>query len=224
MIEVNGVTHRFGAREVLADLSVTLSERRVGVVGANGSGKSTFVRLLNGLLIPTVGRVLVDGLDTRSQGADVRRKVGFVFQNPDNQIVFPLVSEDLAFGLKNMGLSAERIHERITDILRRYGLLHLRDAATYQLSGGEKQLVALSGVLAMEPEYLVLDEPTTLLDLRNKRTVAELISGLPQVVISVTHDLEFLESFERVLVFDEGRVVVDDVPAEAIRSYIERLA
>jgi biotin transport system ATP-binding protein len=224
MIDVQQVTHRFGQRAVLTDITVTLHERRVAVVGPNGSGKSTFARLLNGLQLPTTGRVLVDGLDTRSHGRRVRRKVGFGFQNPDSQIVFPVVSEDLAFGMKPLGLPADVVEQRIRDVLERYDLAHLHDAQTYHLSGGEKQLVALAGVLIAEPEYVVLDEPMTLLDLRNKRRVAEVIASLPQTVIMVTHDLEFLKQFDRALVFDDGRIAVDDVPDVAARAYVEKLA
>lgn len=224
MIEVQDVTHRFGQRVVLTDITVTLRERRVAIIGANGSGKSTFARLLNGLQLPTSGRVLVDGFDTRTHGREVRRKVGFGFQNPDNQIVFPLVSEDLAFGMKHLGLPAGTVERRISEVLERHDLAHLHDAQTYHLSGGEKQLVALAGVLLAEPQYVVLDEPMTLLDLRNKRKVAEAIASLPQTVVLVTHDLEFLREFDRVLVFDDGRIAVDDAPEAAARAYVEKLS
>ena len=224
MIDVQDVTHRFGQRVVLTDVTVTLRERRVAILGPNGSGKSTFARLLNGLQLPTTGHVRVDGLDTRSHGRQVRRKVGFGFQNPDNQIVFPVVSEDLAFGMKPLGLPAGVVEQRIREVLERYDLAHLQDAQTYHLSGGEKQLLALAGVLLAEPEYVVLDEPMTLLDLRNKRRVADVIAGLPQTVVMVTHDLEFLNAFDRVLVFDDGRIAVDDVPRIAARAYIEQLS
>ena len=224
MIEVQQVTHRFGRRQVLTDVSVTLTERRVAIIGANGSGKSTFARLLNGLQLPTRGRVLVDGEDTRTRGHQVRRKVGFGFQNPDNQIVYPVVSEDLAFGMQPMGLPADEVERRIRDVLERYDLGYLHDAGTYHLSGGEKQLIALAGVLIAEPEYLVLDEPMTLLDLRNKRRMAQVIDALPQTVIVVSHDLDFLSGFDRALVFDDGRIVVDDVPDVAVRAYIGRVS
>ena len=221
VIDVQDVTHLFGQRPVLSDVTVALREHRVAIIGANGSGKSTFARLLNGLVLPTRGQVLVEGADTRTHGRDVRRKVGFCFQNPDNQIVFPVVSEDLAFGLKHLGLPPDMLEQRISGVLERYDLAHLRDAPTYSLSGGEKQLIALAGVLIAEPRYVVLDEPMTLLDLKNKRTVAQIIASLPQTVIMVSHDLEFISAFDRALVFDEGRIAVDDVPQVAARAYIE---
>jgi biotin transport system ATP-binding protein len=224
MIQLHAVHHHFGDRPVLQGLELTLSERRIGVVGGNGSGKSTFARLLNGLLVPERGRVLVDGLDTRTDARAVRRQVGFVFQNPDHQIVLPTVEEDLAFGLKNLKLPPAEVSERVTTALRRYDLEPLRHHPAHLLSGGQKQLLALSGVLVMAPRYIVFDEPTTLLDLRNRRRFAQAIHDLPQTAIVVSHDLELLRDFERVLVFDEGRVVLDDVPATALDAYERSMA
>lgn len=219
MIEVQGASHWFGERQVLKSVSVDLSDRRIAVIGANGSGKSTFARLINGLQLPREGQVLVDGLDTKTDGKKVRRKVGFVFQNPDNQIVFPTVEEDLAFGMKNLGFPANAISRSIDQVLSRYGMLDYRKHLTHALSGGQKQLLALAGVLIMQPEYLVLDEPTTLLDLRNKRRVAAAIAELHQTVILVTHDLDLIRDFDRVIVFEAGEVVADDRPAAAIGHY-----
>ncbi|MEQ8964691.1 MAG: ATP-binding cassette domain-containing protein [Azospirillaceae bacterium] len=223
-ITLERVSHRFEDRTVLADLDLVLAERRIAVIGANGSGKSTFARLLNGLQIPSAGRVTVDGLDTRTEGAAVRRRVGFVFQNPDNQIVFPVVEEDVAFGLKNQGVPKAEIPARVDAVLARYGLADHRERATHLLSGGEKQLLALSGVLVTDPAWLVLDEPTTLLDLRNKRRIVDAIRALPQRVVLVTHDLDLVAEADRVLVLDEGRVVADDAPGPATALYSERMA
>ena len=224
MIQVQNVSHSFGKRKVLEKINLELSERRVAIVGGNGSGKSTFARLLNGLQLPTEGRVSVDGLDTRTQGREVRRKVGFVFQNPDNQIVFPVVEEDLAFGMKNLGFSKREIATKIDAVLARYDLSGFRQHSTHLLSGGQKQLLAISGVLVMKPEYVILDEPTTLLDLRNKRKIAQAIREIEQTVILVSHDLDLLRDFERVIVFDEGRIAVDDEPSSALKHYIEMMA
>jgi biotin transport system ATP-binding protein len=219
VIRLEGVSHAFGELVVLDDVDLSLSERRVAVIGANGSGKSTFARLLNGLVVPTAGRVLVDGIDTRTDGRAVRRRVGFVFQDPDAQIVYPTVAEDLAFGLRNLRLPRDEIERRIGAILIRYGLADARDRPAHLLSGGEKQLLALCGVLVMEPRYLVADEPTTLLDLRNKRRIARAIRELEQPVVIVSHDLELLADFERVLVLDAGRVVADGPPGESLAVY-----
>ena len=223
MIEVDGVSHVYGAgaaaRTVLSDVTVTLPERRVGVIGANGSGKSTFARLLNGLVLPTSGRVRVDGLDTRSQARAVRRLVGFCFTDPDAQIVMPTVAEDVAFGLRRRGDLVLRYAARVASVLAAYGLDGHADHPAHLLSGGQKQLLALASVLVTEPAVLVMDEPTTLLDLRNATRIAEVVAGLPQQVVLVTHHLDLLEGFDRVLVFDEGRLVCDDSPAAACAHY-----
>jgi biotin transport system ATP-binding protein len=221
MIELNAVSHGFGDHQVLRDVSLTIAERRVAVIGANGSGKSTFARLLNGLVVPEHGSVLVDGLDTRTEGKAVRRKVGFVFQDPDTQIVLPTVEEDIAFGLKNLKLDRAEIARRVSQVLERYGLSEHRDRPAHLLSGGQKQLLAICSVLVMEPAYVVFDEPTTLLDLRNKRMIVDIIAGLPQTAIFISHDLDLLNGFDRVLVFDGGRVVADDKPGAAIARYVE---
>ncbi|MFE6864753.1 energy-coupling factor ABC transporter ATP-binding protein [Nocardia sp. NPDC057668] len=220
MIELEGVAHRFGEREVLAGLDLTLTEDRIAVVGSNGSGKSTFARLLNGLQVPTAGRVRVDGLDTRKQGRAVRKLVGFVFQDPDVQIVMPTVAEDLAFGLKHHGLAKADIAERVTEVLAEYGLTEFRDHPAHLLSGGQKQLLAIAAVLAVRPRYVIFDEPTTLLDLRNKRRVTALLRELPQQVVVISHDLDLLTDFDRVLVFDAGRVVADGPPETSIAHYL----
>ena len=207
----------------ITDVSLTLTERRVGVIGANGSGKSTFARLLNGLVVPTEGTVAVDGLDTRTQGRDVRRRVGFVFQDPDAQIVHPTVEEDLGFGPHNQGIPAAEVARRVEDVLARYGLSGHRDHPAHLLSGGQKQLLAIAGVLVMQPERIVFDEPTTLLDLANTRQVSRVIDELEQDVVVVTHHLDLLDAFERVLVFENGRVVADGSPAETVSWYVTRM-
>jgi biotin transport system ATP-binding protein len=222
VITLEAVSHSYGVgvarREVLREVSVTLTERRIGVVGANGSGKSTFARLLNGLVVPSRGSVTVDGLDTRKQAKEVRRKVGFCFTDPDAQIVMPTVQEDVAFGLRKR-LPKDELAVRVRDALETYGLAGHADHPTHLLSGGQKQLLALVSVLVTEPSVLVLDEPTTLLDLRNTRMVSETVKRLEQQVVMVTHDLDLLDDFDRVLVFDEGRVAHDGAPADALAHY-----
>ncbi|MDO6520778.1 ATP-binding cassette domain-containing protein [Shimia thalassica] len=223
MINIHNVSLSYADRTVLRDVSLSLTERRIAVIGANGSGKSSFARMLNGLVLPTKGEVEIDGLNTRTQGKDIRQKVGFVFQNPDNQIVFPVVEEDLAFGMKNLGFSKEKIAQKTDEILTRYDMRGLREHPAHLLSGGQKQLLAISGVLVMEPSYIIMDEPTTLLDLRNKRRVSEAIMALEQTVILISHDLDLLHDFDRVIVFDEGRVVEDNIPSVAVPAYVKRM-
>lgn len=223
LIEIDRVTHAYGEgparRTVLRDVSVTLSESRVGIIGANGSGKSTFVRMLNGLVVPGEGTVHIDGLDPRRHGREVRRKVGFCFTDPDAQIVMPTVAEDVAFGLRRRGLDKTEIAARVRQTLATYGLAGHADHPAHLLSGGQKQLLALCSVLVTDPDILVLDEPTTLLDLRNAAAVQRVVRDLPHQVVLVTHHLDLLEGFDRVLVFDEAELVYDGLPEAAVKYY-----
>jgi biotin transport system ATP-binding protein len=219
VIRIDHVSHRYGELEVLRDVNLELVEHRVGIVGANGSGKSTLARLLNGLVVPAAGTVTVDGLSTAVDGAAVRRKVGFVFSDPDAQIVMPTVAEDVAFSLRRHKLPRQDVAARVGEVLARYGLEGHADHPAHLLSSGQKQLLALASVLVTEPEVLVCDEPTTLLDLRNSRQVAGLLESLPQRVVLVTHHLELLEGWNRVLVVDEGRVVADGTASETLPFY-----
>ncbi len=204
---------------VLRGVSVALAGRRVGIVGPNGAGKSTLARLVNGLVLPTSGSVRVGGLDTRHELKAVRRQVGFVFQNPENQIVFPIVREDLAFGLKHLEPERAQREARIEAALADLGVAHLADRTSHTLSGGERQLVALAAVLVMRPGLVMFDEPTTQLDLRNRNRVRDAIPAMPQDAIVVSHDLALLEDFERVLVIQDGAIAADDQPAAALRWY-----
>ena len=220
MIELDGVTHRYGDRTVLRDVTLTLTDRRVAVIGANGSGKSTLARTLNGLVVPSQGRVRVNGHDTRTDGAAVRREVGFVFTDPDAQIVMPTVGEDVAFSLRRSGISRQDRDVRVADVLTRFGLDGHADHPAHLLSGGQKQLLALASVLVTEPRVVVCDEPTTLLDLRNSRRVAQLLADLPQQVVLVTHHLDLVADYQRVLVVDEGAIVHDGPAATAVPAYL----
>jgi biotin transport system ATP-binding protein len=219
VIRLEGVSHRYGDRRVLSDVDLTLTERRIGIVGANGSGKSTLARLLNGLVVPTEGTVRVGDLDTAKDGPAVRRRVGFVFTDPDAQIVMPTVGEDVAFSLRRAGLSKAEVAARVHAALDRFGLAGHADHPAHLLSGGQKQLLAFTAVLVTDPEVLVCDEPTTLLDARNAARVAALLAELPQQVVLVTHHLEQLAGFDRVVVVDEGRVVADGPPDGAVAAY-----
>lgn len=222
-VEVDQVSHVYGqgplARQVLAEINVELTESRIGVVGHNGSGKSTFVRMLNALLIPSQGSVRVNGLATAKQAAQVRKLAGFLFTDPDNQIIMPTVAEDVGFGLRKSRLSKAEVAQRVDDLLAHFGLADHRDHPAHLLSGGQKQLLALASVLVTEPELIIMDEPTTLLDLRNARMIGRVIAELPQTVVLATHHLDLLADFDRVLVFDSGRVVADGAPGESLAHY-----
>ena len=218
-IEFDDVHHNFGERVVLSGIDLSLTQRRIGVIGGNGSGKSTLARMINGLHIPARGRVLVDGEDTRKRAAAIRRRVGFVFTDPDNQIVMPTVAEDIAFSLRRAKMGKAERAAKVVEVLAQFDLAGHAEHPCHLLSGGQKQLLALAAVLVTEPAILVADEPTTLLDLRNARRFAEILRGLPQQSIVVTHNLELVADFDRVLVIDRGKVVADDSPAPAIEFY-----
>jgi biotin transport system ATP-binding protein len=175
-------------------------------------------------VLPTRGTVTVDGLDTRREGAAVRRRVGFCFSDPDAQIVMPTVREDVALGLRRHRLPRAEVAERVDAALEAVGLSGHAGHPAHLLSSGQKQLLALTSVLVTEPDVLVLDEPTTLLDLRNARDVVRRLAGLRQQVVLVTHDLAALDGFDRVLTLDEGRLVFDGDPAGAVAAYVAAMA
>ncbi len=222
-IRFTDVHHAFGERVVLDGVNLTLTENRIGIIGANGSGKSTLARMINGLVQPTSGSVTFDGLDVAKHGKQVRRQVGFIFTDPDNQIVMPTVGEDIAFTLRRTGLSKSEIADRVTEMLDRFGLAGHREHPAHLLSGGQKQLLALASVMVGRPSMLVADEPTTLLDARNARMITQVLTSLEQQVVVVTHQLDVLTDFDRVVVIEDGRVAADDIPAVAISRYLDLL-
>jgi energy-coupling factor transport system ATP-binding protein len=186
----------------------------LGVVGPNGGGKSTLVRLLNGLLRPDSGRIRVSGHDPATEPFEVRRHLGVLFQNPENGLVAPFVEDDVAFGLENLGVPREEMRERVARTIRAVGLEGYERREPHTLSGGEKQRVALAGLLAVEPEILVLDEPTSMLDAAGRREVLERLEALraEKTVLHVTHHLEELLDADRILVLNGGQLVADESP------------
>ena len=212
---------RYDGRTVLHPLSLSLSERRIGVIGLNGSGKTTFARLINGLAKPAAGRVTVNGLDTIADADRARGQVGFIFQNPQNQIILPILREDIAIGLQGRRLSKPQVDAAVDRVLSRFGILHLAERRAHELSGGELQLAALASVLVTEPPILIMDEPTNQLDLRNRHIVVDTLGALDEDVIVISHDLDLIRGFDRVLMFHQGRMAADGAPDEVIRFYRE---
>jgi len=207
------------SRTILGPVDLTLDEPRVTVIGANGSGKSTLLRLLNGLVQPTTGTVTVDGLDTVRDGARVRRRVAFGFTDPLSQLVMPTGREDVELSLRRTHRSRAQRRAAAEEVLDRFGIRELADQSVYDLSGGERQLLALAVVLATEPSVLVLDEPTTLLDRRNTAMLRRSLATLPQTVVVATHDLDVALDADRTIVVEAARVVFDGHPAEAVAHY-----
>ena len=212
---------RFEGRTVLHPLTLSLDERRIGVIGLNGSGKTTFARMVNGLVVPAVGHVMVNGFDTAKDGERVRAETGFIFQNPQNQIILPILKEDIALGLKSRKLSKQETESAVRDVLDRFGIAHLAERRAHELSGGELQLAALASVLVTKPNILIMDEPTNQLDLKNRGLVERTIHGLDENVIVISHDLPLIADFDRVLLFHEGRLAADGAAAETIARYRE---
>ena len=204
---------------ILKPTTLTLSENRITVIGANGSGKSTLARLINGLAIPVSGGVSVDGVDTRKHGARVRRKVGFLFTDPTSQLIMPTAIEDVMLSLRRVIKSKNERVKAAMAALEDIGLGDKADVSVNALSGGQRQLLALAGVLTATPKVVVADEPTTLLDLRWKAHVGALLHSLPIQLIEVTHDLEAATKADRTLVVDDGGVVFDGNPEDAVSHY-----
>jgi energy-coupling factor transporter ATPase len=186
----------------------------VGVVGPNGGGKSTLVRLLNGLIRPDSGRVRVAGHDPATEPYQVRKRLGILFQNPENGLVSPFVEDDVAFGLENLGVEREEMRSRVAEAIKAVGLAGYERREPHTLSGGEKQRVALAGLLAVQPEILVLDEPTSMLDAAGRREVLERLEALrtTRTVLHITHHLEELAEADRVLVLNGGSLAADVAP------------
>ncbi len=192
----------------------------VAVLGHNGSGKSTFAKHLNGILLPTGGKVWIDGMDSADEEKllDIRRTVGMVFQNPDNQIVANVVEDDVAFGPENMGVPAEEIRQRVDEALRDVGMYEYRSHAPHLLSGGQKQRVAIAGIVAMRPRCIVLDEPTAMLDPLGRREVLETIHRLNRelgiTVVLITHHMDECIGADRLIVMSDGEIIADGTPRE----------
>ncbi len=205
--------------DVLKGVSLEIEKGSfTAILGHNGSGKSTLARLMNGILVPSEGAVFAEGMDTRDDDLvfDIRRHVGMVFQNPDNQIVATIVEEDVAFGPENLGIEPQEIRKRVDDALRSVDMYEYRLHAPSQLSGGQKQRVAIAGIIAMRPDCIILDEPTAMLDPKGRREVMETIKLLNKeygiTIILITHYMDEAVQAERVVVMDEGRIIIDNTP------------
>ena len=228
IIQFDNVTVAFDERTILNDISVELSERRIAIIGANGSGKSTFVRMINGLGTPDSGTVTVHGLNPQTDGRDVRKKVGFVFSDAENQILMPTVYEDIEFSLRNIRVDGHRLsrsekNDRVMAMLSRFGLDKRAQASPYRLSGGEKQMLALAAVLIGQPLTIIADEPTTLLDLSNRLKLGRLFDSLPQQLIVATHDLDSVSDYDRALWINGGHIRADGPANEVCRTYEEAM-
>ena len=208
-------------QKVLEGIDLTVEKGSfVALLGHNGCGKSTLAKHFNAMLLPTGGTVLVRGIDTTDEEKkyEIRSTVGMVLQNPDNQLVSTIVEEDVAFGPENLGVPPEEIRRRVDDALKAVGMYEYREHAPHKLSGGQKQRVAIAGVIAMQPECIVLDEPTAMLDPQGRREVMQTIRALNRergiTVVLITHHMDEAVQADRVVVMDEGRILMDGTPRE----------
>ncbi|ACZ32076.1 ABC transporter related protein [Xylanimonas cellulosilytica DSM 15894] len=219
-IELSKGGVRLGETDVLHDVTLSLPARSVAIIGDNGSGKSTLARLIAGLVPATSGTVRVLGLDPARQGAELRRRVAVIFSNPDAQIVMPTVRDDVAFSLRAEKLSADDRATRVTAALERFGLADLADRSCHDLSGGQKQLLALCGAFVRRPELVIADEPTAYLDARNARLVADhLLAGTAHRLVLVTHDLALARRCDTAVLVDGGRVAATGQSAQTVDHY-----
>jgi energy-coupling factor transport system ATP-binding protein len=221
IVSCENLTYSYASSEraALADLTFKLrAGEYVGVVGPNGGGKSTLVRLLNGLLRADSGSVRIGELDPATEPFEVRKRVGMLFQNPENGLVAPFVEDDVAFGLENLGVERREMRDRVREAIRAVGLEGYERREPHTLSGGEKQRVALAGLLALDPEILLLDEPTSMLDATGRKEILERLERLrgTRTVLHVTHHLEELLDANRILVLNAGRLVADVRPQDLI--------
>ena len=210
---------------VLKGINLEINEGEfVAVLGHNGSGKSTFAKLLNAIFIPSSGKVIVDGLDSSDENNlfDIRSNVGMVFQNPDNQIVATIVEDDVAFALENLSIPPEEIRKRVDEALKSVGLYDYRLSSPNKLSGGQKQRVAIAGVVALRPKYIVLDEPTAMLDPKGRKEVMDILKKLNRdykiSVIHITHNMEEAAEADRIIIIDDGEVLLDDSPRDVFKN------
>lgn len=236
IIEIKGLRFAYQAEgenekapEVLKGIDLEIGEGEfVAVLGHNGSGKSTLAKHLNGILVPTEGKVYVGGIDTADEEKlfELRQCAGMVFQNPDNQIVSSIVEEDVAFGLENLGVPYEEMRQRVDEALKAVNMYDYRMHSPSQLSGGQKQRVAIAGIIAMRPKVIILDEPTAMLDPKGRKEVLSTIKQMNRkfgiTIVLITHYMDEAAQCGRVVVMDKGRVVLDNKP-EKVFSQVELL-
>ncbi|HLQ19967.1 MAG TPA: ABC transporter ATP-binding protein, partial [Tabrizicola sp.] len=223
-IQLSSATVRLGGRVVLDDLSLNLTEARIGILGRNGSGKTTLLRLIAGLIAPDTGAVRVDGADPFTDRKAALTALGILFQNPDHQILFPTVEEELSFGLAQQGMPQGEARARARALLAAEGRSHWAEAPVSTLSQGQRHYLCLLAVLLMKPRTILLDEPLAGLDLPTQARLARRFAALPQRLVTITHDPAVLEGADRVLWLEAGRVVADGPPAEVLPAFTAEMA
>ena len=218
-IHLRDVACALNGRAVLSGVTLSLTERRIGLVGRNGSGKTTLARLMAGLIRPDAGTIRIDGVDVAADRRAAIRSVGILFQNPDHQIIFPTVEEELAFGLRQLGQSRDAARDGARVILARFGKAHWAPRATAELSQGQRHLVCLMAVLAMEPKVILLDEPFTGLDIPTTRQLRRHLANVAPSLVQITHDPGALAGYDRVIWLEDGTVRLDGPAAPVLAQF-----
>ena len=227
MIEIRNLSFGYEDELILKNISMEIKEGSyTAIIGANGSGKTTLAKHLNSLLLPAKGSVIVDGIDGKKDQGSVRKKVGFVFQNPEDQLIYSIVEEDIAFGLENLGIETKEMKIRVKNIMKGLGIENLAKKNVNMLSLGQKQLVALAGILVMNPEYIVFDEPTTMLDSKNKKNIMGIIEKLNKKdkigIILVTNIIGDIKDSGNVVILNDGKVIFNDKKSKLNKNILKK--
>ena len=227
MIEIRNLSFGYEDELILRNISLKIKAGSyTAIIGANGSGKTTLAKHLNSLLLPAKGSVIVDGIDAKKDQDSVRKKVGFVFQNPEDQLIYSIVEEDIAFGLENLRIETKEMKIRVKNIMKELGIENLAKKNVNMLSLGQKQLVALAGILVMNPEYIVFDEPTTMLDNKNKKNITGIIEKLNKKdkigIILVTNIIGDIKDSDKVVILNDGKIIFNDKKSKLDKNILKR--
>ncbi|MBI2651672.1 ATP-binding cassette domain-containing protein [Candidatus Woesearchaeota archaeon] len=227
MIETKNLYFKYEDNLILKNISIEINDGSfIAIIGANGSGKTTLAKHFNALLLPTKGNVLIDNIDTKKKQFNARKNVGFVFQNAEDQLIYSIVEEDIAFGLENLGIEASDIRKKVKEITKMLGIEHIAKQNVNMLSGGQKQLAALAGVLVMKPKYIVFDEPTAMLDTRNKRNIINIMGNLNKRekigIILVTNILEDIKHANSIIAIKNGSIIFNGKKSRLSNAVIKR--
>lgn len=219
---IENITYEYPDKfKAIEDLSFSVKEgEKIGLIGANGAGKSTILKLLTGLFISKEGKISIDSIELNKNNLkEIRRKIGFIFQDSDSQLFMNTVYDDIAFGLRSKGMSEEKVSQKVDKILKKLSIEYLKDKTIYKLSGGQKRIISIAGILVMEPEIIIMDEPTCALDPKYRRRFINILKDLQQTQIIATHDLDMImDTCSRVIILNEGKIVADGKSDELLKE------
>lgn len=222
VVNLENITYRYPDKfKAIEHLSFSVKEgEKIGLIGANGAGKSTILKLLTGLFISEEGKISIDSIELNKNNLkEIRRKIGFIFQDSDSQLFMNTVYDDIAFGLRSMGMSEEKVSEKVDKILKKLSIEYLKDKTIYKLSGGQKRIISIAGILVMKPEIIIMDEPTCALDPKYRRIFINILKDLQHTQIIATHDLDMImDTCSRVIILNEGKIVADGKSDELLKE------